>query len=83
VLGEQAALAEDLGSSPSIHGGSQPSVTPAPGDLMAFSSLCRNRAGTWCTDKQAGKTAICIKINFKFKIQMYICIFIFLNPLLK
>jgi hypothetical protein len=39
VLETLAVLAEDLGSIPSIHNGSQPLLTPVPGDLMPFSGL--------------------------------------------
>ena len=37
------------------HGGSQISVTPAPGDPIPSSDLPRHQAGMWCTDIYTGQ----------------------------
>ena len=45
------ALAKDPGfDSQHLHGGSQPSVTPVPGDPMPSSGSCGLQAHTWCID---------------------------------
>ena len=48
-------------NSQQLHGGSKPSVTPAPGDLMLSSDLVGHQAHTQYTYIHAGKTHI--KIN--------------------
>jgi hypothetical protein len=48
-------LSEDLGfDSQHPFGGSQPSLTPVPGDLTPSYSLCANHVCTWytCTGRQ-------------------------------
>lgn len=47
-----AVLPEDPGQHP--HGDSEPSVTPAPGDLMPSSDLLGHLARLWCTQSSYG-----------------------------
>ena len=41
-----------------LHGGSQPSITPVLGNMIASSGLCEYVACKWCTNIEVGKTSI-------------------------
>jgi hypothetical protein len=54
-LGGLVALAEDPDWFPVLTlGGSQPFVTPVPGDPMPSSGFCKHEAHTQCTNIHAG-----------------------------
>lgn len=51
-------LAENQGSTSSVHGISQPSETPIPGDLRLSSGLYKYHVCMWDTEIHAGKVLI-------------------------
>jgi hypothetical protein len=54
------------------HGGSQQSVTAAPGHLMSSSGLCRHQAHTGCIDIHAGKASTHRKFKNNLKINKHL-----------
>ena len=50
-----AALVENLGLVPSTQSGSQPSVTPLPGNPAPASDLCGHQAHMWYAYIHSGK----------------------------